>query len=837
MKTQSFVRAGYLFLAVLLPLALTGGRPALPAPAAGPEKAASLPLGSQAPISALIGADQSVYHERLAGAHFRMDNPGQGLSAEFTANGMQVSAGVHSWGLTLEGYGYGESLQPLPAVDPTSRDNRLEYARGPLTEWYLNGPFGLEQGFTLVSPPAVMTGGALTLALSQVGDLQAAVGAGGKELVLSAASGEAVLRYAGLAAYDADGRELQTWLETRAGVNGRPPLLLLRLDEHGVRYPLTVDPFVQTAKLTASDKDFWENFGESVAISGGVVVVGAPDAAPGGTDAAGAAYVFVKPVGGWGNMTQKAKLTASDMAEDDNFGFSVAVSGGVVVVGAPSNSPGGTNDAGAAYVFVKPVGGWGDMIQTAKLTASDKAVDDYFGDSVAVSGSVVVVGAPFASPGGTSSAGAAYVFVKPVGGWGDMTQTARLTASDKDVCDFFGSSVAISGSVVVVGAPLNSPGGTTSTGATYIFVKPVGGWGNMTQKAKLTASDKAAGDYFGGSVAISGDVVVVGAPYADPGGTGTAGAAYVFVKPGSGWGNMTQKAKLTASDKAAGDWFGHSVAISGDVVVVGAPYADPGGTGTAGAAYVFVKPGGGWANMTQTAKLTASDKAAGDWFGISVAISGDVVVVGAEYADPGGTIDAGAAYMFENVIIANFRSQGAYDGYILESGESSSVGGTVNVTASTFRVGDNGLDRQYRSLLSFNTSTLPDNAVINSVALKIKKQGLVGTNPFTTHQGLKVDIRKPFFGATLALVAGDFQAAASKSAVGTFGSTPVSGWYSVKLNSSAYAYVNKTGTTQFRLRFLLDDNDDLGDDYVMFYSGNWSTAADRPLLIVQYIVP
>ena len=778
MKTQSFVRAGYLFLAVLLPLALTGGRPVLPAPAAGPEKAASLPLGSQAPISALIGADQSVYHERLAGAHFRMDNPGQGLSAEFTANGMQVSAGVHSWGLTLEGYGYGESLQPLPAVDPTSRDNRLEYARGPLTEWYLNGPFGLEQGFTLVSPPAVMTGGALTLALSQVGDLQAAVGAGGKELVLSAASGEAVLRYAGLAAYDADGRELQTWLETRAGVNGRPPLLLLRLDEHGVRYPLTVDPFVQTAKLTASDKDFWENFGESVAISGGVVVVGAPDAAPGGTDAAGAAYVFVKPVGGWGNMTQKAKLTASDMAEDDNFGFSVAVSGGVVVVGAPSNSPGGTNDAGAAYVFVKPVGGWGDMIQTAKLTASDKAVDDYFGDSVAVSGSVVVVGAPFASPGGTSSAGAAYVFVKPVGGWGDMTQTARLTASDKDVCDFFGSSVAISGSVVVVGAPLNSPGGTTSTGATYIFVKPVGGWGNMTQKAKLTASDKAAGDYFGGSVAISGDVVVVGAPYADPGGTGTAGAAYVFVKPG-----------------------------------------------------------GGWANMTQTAKLTASDKAAGDWFGISVAISGDVVVVGAEYADPGGTIDAGAAYMFENVIIANFRSQGAYDGYILESGESSSVGGTVNVTASTFRVGDNGLDRQYRSLLSFNTSTLPDNAVINSVALKIKKQGLVGTNPFTTHQGLKVDIRKPFFGATLALVAGDFQAAASKSAVGTFGSTPVSGWYSVKLNSSAYAYVNKTGTTQFRLRFLLDDNDDLGDDYVMFYSGNWSTAADRPLLIVQYIVP
>ncbi|MCJ7723758.1 MAG: hypothetical protein MUP03_06460, partial [Anaerolineales bacterium] len=146
MKPQRFTRAGYLILALLLPLALTGGRPALPAPAAVPEEAASLPALAQGPISALIGADQSVYHARLDGTHFRMDNPEQGLSAEFSADGMQVSAGMHSWGLALEGYGYGESLQPLPAVNPMSSDNRIEYNRGPLSEWYLNGPFGLEQG-------------------------------------------------------------------------------------------------------------------------------------------------------------------------------------------------------------------------------------------------------------------------------------------------------------------------------------------------------------------------------------------------------------------------------------------------------------------------------------------------------------------------------------------------------------------------------------------------------------------------------------------------------------------------------------------------------------------
>jgi hypothetical protein len=174
---QRFTRAGLLFLALLLPLALTGGRPALPATAAGAEEVASLPALAQGPISSLIGTDQSIYHARLAGAHFRMDNPEQGLSAEFSAEGMQVSAGVHSWGLSLESYGYGDVLQPLPEVHSTAHENRIEYTRGPLTEWYLNGPFGLEQGFTLARPPSLITGGPLTLALSQGGerDLQVAV--------------------------------------------------------------------------------------------------------------------------------------------------------------------------------------------------------------------------------------------------------------------------------------------------------------------------------------------------------------------------------------------------------------------------------------------------------------------------------------------------------------------------------------------------------------------------------------------------------------------------------------------------------------------------------------
>jgi hypothetical protein len=424
-----------------------------------------------------------------------------------------------------------------------------------------------------------------------------------------------------------------------------------------------------------------------------------------------------------------------------------------------------------------------------------------------------------------------------------MTQTAKLTASDKAEDDRLGDSISVSGDVVVAGASYASPGGKDWAGAAYIFVKPVvGGWTNMTQTAKLTASDKYYGAHFGESVAISGNVVVVGSSFAYAGGMGAAGAAYVFVKPGGGWGaNLTETAHLSASDKDWNDYFGKSVAISGSVVVVGAFYAETGGvTANAGAAYVFVKPGGGWGggDLTESAKLTAPpDNDVFSNFGHSVGINGGVIVVGAPKNGHGLTIDAGGAFMFDGSSRANFRSLGAYDGNILESGEFSSIGGTVNASATTFRLGDDRLDRQYRSLLSFDTSTLPDHAVITSVVVKIKKQGLVGSNPFNTHQGLKVDIRKPFFGVTLALVASDFQAVAGKPAVGTFGSTPVSGWYRVTLNSSAYAYINKTGTTQFRLRFQKDDNDDMGDDYVMFYSGDWSNASDRPLLIVQYYIP
>ncbi len=192
---------------------------------------------------------------------------------------------------------------------------------------------------------------------------------------------------------------------------------------------------------------------------------------------------------------------------------------------------------------------------------------------------------------------------------------------------------------------------------------------------------------------------------------------------------------------------------------------------------------------------------------------------------------------YEANVTLTLRSVGTQDGWILESTETSNQGGTMNNTATTFNLGDDATDRQYRALLSFYTAPLPDTAVITKVTLKIKYQGVTGTNPFATHGVLYVDIRKGVFGGNATLQLGDFQAVASKTAVGTIPNTPSGGWYSKVWTSGIFPYINKVGATQIRLRFQTDDNDDLGADFLRFYSGNASAVSDRPLLIVEYYVP
>ncbi|MFZ5856178.1 MAG: DNRLRE domain-containing protein [Chloroflexota bacterium] len=184
-----------------------------------------------------------------------------------------------------------------------------------------------------------------------------------------------------------------------------------------------------------------------------------------------------------------------------------------------------------------------------------------------------------------------------------------------------------------------------------------------------------------------------------------------------------------------------------------------------------------------------------------------------------------------------FRSLGQYDGFVWESTETSNIGLRGDNTSTTFSIGDDNADRQYRTILSFNTESLPDDAVITRIALRIKQSTTVGVDPFTTHGGLKVDIRKPYFGTTAILAPSDFQVTASRPAVGAFGIAPVNGWYTAVLTSASYPYLNLAGTTQFRLRFQLDDNDDMSADYTKFFSGNYTVASYRPTIIIDYFVP
>ncbi len=188
------------------------------------------------------------------------------------------------------------------------------------------------------------------------------------------------------------------------------------------------------------------------------------------------------------------------------------------------------------------------------------------------------------------------------------------------------------------------------------------------------------------------------------------------------------------------------------------------------------------------------------------------------------------------IITAHFRSEGTYDGWVIESAENSGQGSTLNAAASTFNLGDNAQDRQYRTILSFNTASLPDDAVLTRASLRIRRQSLVGTNPFNTHGSLLVDIRKGRFGGNIGLQFEDFQAAASKNNIGSLPKTPVGGWYTRHWASGMFVYINKIGPTQFRLRFATDDNDDREADYLKFYSGD-AAAASRPELILEYYVP
>jgi len=291
------------------------------------------------------------------------------------------------------------------------------------------------------------------------------------------------------------------------------------------------------------------------------------------------------------------------------FGASVAIDGDTLVVGAISDTVGSNIGQGSAYVFVRSGAVW---TQQQKLVASDGESFDGFGNSVGISGDTVVVGSVFDNVGNNDAQGSAYVFKRSGALW---NQQQQLVASDGAPVDEFGWSVAIDGETIVVGAFVDSDA-FQEQGSAYVFVRSGVSW---SQQQKLLASDASNFDFFGQSVAISGDHIVVGANSA---GAPSSGEAYVFVRSGTVW---SQAQILKGNDSAFGDDFGRAVAIDADAIAVGASGADVGANQNQGAVYVFLQSGASW---VQLQKLTASAEAAGQFFGQPVAISGDVLLSG-----------------------------------------------------------------------------------------------------------------------------------------------------------------------------------------------------------------
>ncbi len=541
-------------------------------------------------------------------------NPAHHLRATFAPTGVSMASlgkthDTWTWNLTLEKYGYGENLDTPEPPDIVTSGNRIEYRRGALVEWYINDERGLEQGFTLSEAPPGHGHRPLRIQLGSSGSLVPTCSEDQQEILLAQSGGEYLLRYGGLVAWDATGKNLPA----RMTVADRK--LILEVDDQAALYPVTVDPTTEylTAKLLPNDGSRYTWFGYSVSLSGDTVFVGAP-ANDGFT---GAVYVFVRQGEEW--IQQGERLVANDFALYDRFGYSVSLWGEIAVIGSMF-ADGNMTNSGAAYVFVRSGETWS---QQAKLVSDDGAGNDRFGVSVSVWGDMVLVGANGVnSPVGFRWSGAAYTFVRVNGTW---TQEAKLPSFCLTNC-FFGGSVSLSRDTAIVGYTTRELG---VYGAVRAYIRNDGVWSHQQE---LTPNDSKTFMY-GFSVSLSGDTALVGSPADDDNGY-SSGSVYVFARSNGAW---SQQAKLLPNDGGqVHGAFGSAVSLSGDTALVGAMTQYE-----IGSAYLFARTGTAWAEQS---KLLAWDGSTGNLFGIAVGLSGDTAVVGA--SGPIIWPNRGAAYTF-----------------------------------------------------------------------------------------------------------------------------------------------------------------------------------------------
>ena len=409
-----------------------------------------------------------------------------------------------------------------------------------------------------------------------------------------------------------------------AAMHLRGDRLVLDIDTRGARYPVRIDPFVAAGNLNEASPSS-DAFGYSSAVSGATIAVGAPARAVGSSSSQGAVFVFTERSTGWASSTTSTMLTASDGAAGDQLGFTVATNGTTIVAGAPEHGASGT-----VYVFVQHSGTWGPS-QTAELAAAGSGGSGgYLPVAISPDGKTIVWGKIDATVGGKAQQGEAFAATEPAGGWGSATaQVADLTAGDGAASDLFGLEVAASdGTIAVVGG--NGSSGSEDV-AVYVFTRSGAAWNTGNQTAELTNASSPMAAAGSGSLAISPDgrTIVAGDPYTMVGSNAGQGEAFVFAEPGGAWGNATvPSATLTERDGATGDNFGFAAGISNNTIVVSAPTHAVGGTVGIGGIYVFDEPPAGWTGaLEQTQELNPDTKTAG-LTGYSIGFDGATIVAG-----------------------------------------------------------------------------------------------------------------------------------------------------------------------------------------------------------------
>ena len=448
-------------------------------------------------MSASLGASEPAYAVHGTGAVLHAVSRAQGLRASFAASGVTVAAGSSPLGIGLRAIGNARWMPaPAPAAGRATK-NRVDYASRGVSEWYANGPLGVEQGFTVASPSAADGAGRLTLSLALSGNLAPTLTAGGHGLDFQRA-GKPIMAYRGLAASDARGRSLRAWLVLRNGG------VLVRVDARGARYPVRIDPVIQSGtELTPDLETGAGGFGYSVALSGdgNTALIGAPyDNGNGGS-----ATVFDRSGTTWAQVAEFSPSGPDGENGASGFGISVALSadGETALIGGSTDS----NGSGAAWIYTQSGGDWTQG--QALLPNDEQNSDGQFGYAVALSadGSTALIGAPQEYGQGRGS-GAAWIFTASGSTW--TQQGSELTPSDQsDYSGRFGSSVALSydGSTALIGNSTDTGnGGNAAPGAAWVFAASNSTW--TQQGSALTPSDEngqGGGSDFGNSVALSYD--------------------------------------------------------------------------------------------------------------------------------------------------------------------------------------------------------------------------------------------------------------------------------------------------------------------------------------------